>query len=59
MHGWYNKSMSIHSAIAHLSPLVGTWRGQGHGEYPTIESFDYTDEWEFIDLGKPFLYFIE
>ncbi len=51
--------MSIHPAIAHLSPLVGTWRGEGHGEYPTIESFDYTDQWDFIDVGKPFLHFIE
>lgn len=49
----------MNPAIAHLSRLVGTWRGEGHGEYPTIQSFDYTDEWEFIDVGKPFLLFIE
>ena len=51
--------MSMHPSIAHLSRLVGTWRGEGHGEYPTIKSFDYTDEWEFIDVGKPFLLFVE
>lgn len=51
--------MAIHPALAHLSPLVGTWRGSGHGEYPTITSFDYTDEWQFLDIGKPFLLFIE
>lgn len=51
--------MTMNPAVAHLSRLVGTWRGEGHGEYPTIDSFDYADEWEFIDLGKPFLYFIE
>lgn len=49
----------MNPAIAHLSRLVGTWRGEGHGEYPTIQGFDYTDEWEFIDVGKPFLLFIE
>lgn len=49
----------MNPGLAHLSPLLGTWRGEGHGEYPTIESFDYIDEWEFIDLGKPFLLFIE
>ena len=51
--------MSINPALAHLSPLIGTWRGEGHGEYPTIRSFDYTDQWEFIDVGKPFLLFVE
>lgn len=51
--------MPMNPAIAHLSPLLGTWRGEGHGEYPTIQSFSYTDQWEFIDVGKPFLLFIE
>ena len=51
--------MSINPGIAHLSPLIGIWRGEGHGEYPTITSFDYTDQWEFIDVGKPFLLFVE
>ncbi len=51
--------MSMHPAVAHLSHLIGTWRGEGHGEYPTIRSFDYIDEWEFIDVGKPFLPFTE
>lgn len=42
-----------------LAPLLGTWRGSGHGEFPTIGSFDYTDEWEFTATGKPFLRFTE
>lgn len=51
---------TIADAIAHLAPLLGTWRGEGHGEYPTIASFDYTDEWEFTaPPGKPFVRFIE
>lgn len=49
----------MNPAVAHLSRLVGTWRGEGHGEYPTISSFDYIDQWEFIDVGKPFLLFVE
>ena len=51
--------MSRNAALAHLAPLVGTWRGPGHGEYPTIRDFDYTDEWQFLDVGKPFLLFVE
>ncbi len=56
---WYNWAMSMNPAVAHLRPLLGIWRGEGHGEYPTIKSFDYTDQWEFVDVGKPFLLFIE
>lgn len=50
----------MHDSVAHLAPLIGTWRGDGRGEYPTIRSFDYTDEWEFTATpGKPFVRFIE
>lgn len=51
---------SLPDPIAHLEPLLGTWRGEGHGEYPTITSFDYVDEWEFAaPPGKPFVRFVE
>jgi hypothetical protein len=30
--------------VADLAAFEGTWRGRGEGEYPTIESFGYTEE---------------
>ncbi len=44
--------------VAELQPvafLLGTWRGQGVGEYPTISPFRYREEIRFWHTGKAFL----
>lgn len=33
--------------------LVGSWVGEGRGEYPTIESFEYGEEMVFEYPGRP------
>lgn len=49
----------MHESLAGLAPLLGTWRGRGRGFYPTIDTFDYVDEWHFTEAGKPFIHFVE
>ncbi|HEX7246766.1 MAG TPA: FABP family protein [Actinomycetota bacterium] len=42
-------------AIDALSCLLGTWRGTGRGDYPTIDAFGYGEEMTFEHVGDGFL----
>lgn len=47
--------MELTPNLVPLQALIGTWFGEGLGEYPTIDPFRYREEVTFAFVGKPFL----
>jgi len=48
---------NIHPNCARLAWLIGTWVGNGHGDYPTIEPFSFGQEVIFQQDGRPFIHY--
>jgi THAP4-like, heme-binding beta-barrel domain len=45
----------LNPALTPVAFLLGTWRGEGEGQYPTIKPFRYREEIRFTHNGKAFL----
>lgn len=50
--GAESASLPLHPALVPLSHLLGRWRGEGEGGFPTINSFRYGEELLFSHSGK-------
>jgi len=46
---------ALHGDVASFAFLLGTWRGEGHGGFPTITDFRYREEFVFEHVGEPYL----
>lgn len=49
---------NLHPDCAPIAWLLGTWRGNGHGDYPTIDSFQFAQECIFTHDGRPFFHYM-
>src|SRR5260370_36906478 len=45
----------LNPALGPVVFLLGTWRGEGEGQYPSMKPFRYREEIRFAHNGKPFL----
>lgn len=50
-----SQSPVLHPALDVLTPLIGTFRGEGTGDFPTIDPFVYGEEVSFLARGGPVL----
>ncbi len=49
---------NIHPNCAPLAWLIGNWAGNGHGEYPGIDNFQFGQEVIFQQDGRPFIHYM-
>ena len=49
----------LHPDLEPLAFLLGTWRGEGEGDYPTTEPFRFREEIRFEHVGEDFLLFTQ
>ncbi|WP_426245922.1 FABP family protein [Nocardioides sp. LHG3406-4] len=49
---------NLHPNCGPVAWLLGTWRGNGRGDYPTIDPFEYRQELIFTHDGRPFFHYM-
>lgn len=49
---------NLHPDCGPIAWLLGTWQGNGHGDYPTIEKYQFGQELIFQQDGRPFFHYM-
>ena len=49
---------NLHPDCAPVAWLLGTWQGNGHGDYPTIDPYQFGQELIFAHDGRPFFHYL-
>ena len=49
---------NLHPDCGPVAWMLGTWRGNGRGDYPTIEPYEYGQELIFAQDGRPFFHYM-
>lgn len=49
---------NLHPDCGPIAWMLGTWRGNGHGDYPTIDKFEFGQELIFTHDGRPFFHYM-
>lgn len=49
---------NLHPDCGPIAWMLGTWRGNGHGDYPTIDKFQFGQELIFTHDGRPFFHYM-
>ena len=52
-------AIDLNPALKPVAFLLGTWRGEGEGQYPTIKPFRYREEIRFTHNGKAFIIYTQ
>ncbi|MFY0407318.1 FABP family protein [Solicola sp. PLA-1-18] len=47
----------LHKDLMPLAFLLGTWHGDGHGAYPTIDAYTFEEDVAFAHDGRAFLHY--
>jgi hypothetical protein len=48
---------NLHPDLMPIAWMLGTWRGNGRGDYPDIDAFSFSQQAVFVHDGRPFLHY--